>query len=288
MTAEPKRIKCSNMAGRPGMRAVRRIAVYARVSTALETQQLSLESQMVGFQKKIAENPGWQLVEVYADEGITGTSVRRRGQFLKMIADAKAGKFDTIMTKSISRFARNTVECLAFERELKEHGVNIIFEKENLDTSTAISEMLLTVLAAFAQEESRSISENLKWGIRKRYERGQFRWCATYGYRLDEEKNIVIEPEEAEIVRMIFDLYRRGGSAPDIAEELNAAGVSSPRGKTWTPTTVLFILKSEKYVGDMILQKYFTLDHIKHKTVRNDKESVAKYKKLNTIPKYYL
>ena len=146
-----------------------RVAVYCRVSTDQEMQQSSLEEQMQAFLKKIAEHPGWSLVDVYADEGLSGTSVKKRKAFLRMMSDCESGKIDYILTKSISRFARNTVECLSYVRHLQGIGVQLYFEKEGIDTGTSVSEMLLTVLAAFAQEESRSISENLKWGIRKRF-----------------------------------------------------------------------------------------------------------------------
>ena len=248
----PERIRCGG--GETSHKKKERVAVYARVSTALESQELSLESQKAAYQKKVNEAPNMALVNMYADEGITGTSARKRTQFLKMISDAETGKFDTIMTKSISRFARNTVECLQYVRKLKALGVTILFEKEGIDTSTSMSEMLLTILAAFAQEESRSISENLKWGIRKRYEMGKGRWSRLYGYDQDENKNVIVNPEEAEVVRMIFDQYRHGMSITDITEELNASGIQSPRGTSWSASTVQNMLQSEKYVGDMLLQ----------------------------------
>lgn len=221
----------------PKSRTVKRVGAYCRVSTDLETQQLSLESQMVGFREKIEKTPGWKLAGIYADEGITGTSARKRPKFNQMVKDAMAGKIDTIITKSISRFARNTVDCVATVRKLRDHGVNVYFEKENLDTSSPASEMVMTILAAFAQEESRSISENLKWGIRKRYEKGEGRWVPVYGYRQDEDGNMVIEPTEAETVQRMFDLYRKGMALPAIVDQLNADGIPSPRGSNWTVTS---------------------------------------------------
>ena len=254
-----------------------RTACYCRVSTALDCQQLSLESQMEGFKKKINETPGMILAGVYADEGITGTSVRKRTQFLQMIRDAEDGKIDCIMTKSISRFARNTVECLQYVRKLKDIGVNVIFEKEAIDTSSVMSEMLLTVLAAFAQEESRSISENLKWGIRKRYETGEARWSATYGYKKDKDDNIVIQVEEAAVVKRIFEDYRTGITITQLVEALNKEMIPSPRGKTWTTTCIQGILMNEKYIGDMKLQKWISTDHISHKCIPNDETEVPSY-----------
>ncbi len=254
-----------------------RTACYCRVSTALETQQLSLSSQIEGFTRKISETPGMVLAGIYADEGITGTSARRRTQFLRMIRDAEDGKIDCIMTKSISRFARNTVECLQYVRRLREQGIRVIFEKEAIDTSTAMSEMLLTVLAAFAQEESRSISENLKWGIRKRYEMGEARWSPVYGYRRGTAGAFVPEPAEAETVRAVFEAYRTGASAVDIVQDLNRRGVPSPRGARWSTTTLTGILRNEKYAGDLRLQKWITTDHITHRTVPNDGAEVPVY-----------
>ena len=269
-----ERIQCGETAPR---RTARKVGAYCRVSTQLETQQMSLESQMVSFRQKIEQTPGWKLAGIYADEGITGTSVKKRTQFRKMIEDAENGKIDTIITKSISRFARNTVECLEYARKLKAIGVNIYFEKEGLDTASAASEMLLTVLAAFAQEESRSISENLKWGIRKRYEMGQARWTPLYGYRLNEDSEIVIEPTEAQTVRMIFSFYRKGIALPAIVDYLNRAEISSPRGKRWTGTAVLGMLRNERYVGDIRLQKWISTDHLSHNCIPNDGQEVPDY-----------
>lgn len=195
-----------------------RVAVYARVSTDQEIQLHSLEEQMKAFRAKIAQHPGWMLVDVYADEGISGTSVKKRKEFLRMMEDCEAGKVDYIMAKSISRFARNTVECLSYVRHLQSIGVQLYFEKEGLDTATSVSELILTVMAAFAQEESRSISENLKWGIRKRFESGESRWTKTYGYRKTKDGEIVIEPDEAAIVRMIFKMYQYGIPMTDILD----------------------------------------------------------------------
>lgn len=276
-----KRIKLDSQGGGKG-RGLIRTACYCRVSTALDCQQLSLESQMEGFTRKINENPSMILAGVYADEGITGTSARKRTQFLKMINDARDGKIDCIMTKSISRFARNTVECLQYVRELKGMGINVIFEKEAIDTSSTMSEMLLTVLAAFAQEESRSISENLKWGIRKRYEMGEGRWAATYGYKVSDEGKVVIDRDEAKVVRRIFDMYRSGKSTTEIAKILNEEGIASPRGAAWTQTTLTQCLSNEKYIGDMKLQKYVSMDHISHKCVKNDGAEVPTYYVRNT------
>lgn len=263
-----------------------RVAVYARVSTDQEIQLHSLDEQMKGFKMKIAQNPSWVLVDVYADEGITGTSVRKRKAFLRMMKDCEAGKIDYIMTKSISRFARNTVECLSYVRHLQSIGVQLYFEKEGIDTATAVSELILTVMAAFAQEESRSISENLKWGIRKRFEKGETRWTPTYGYRKTKTGEIVIEPDEASIVRFIFEMYQHGMSIPDILEELSHMEVPTARGnKKWTKTTVKYLLQNEKYIGDARLQKWVSIDHISHKSVKNESTDVPSiYVKNHHVP----
>ena len=195
-----------------------------------------------------------------------------------MMKDCEDGKVDYVMTKSISRFARNTVECLSYVRHLQSMGVQLYFEKEGLDTATAVSELILTVMAAFAQEESRSISENLKWGIRKRFEAGEARWCATYGYRKGPDGEIVIEPDEAAIVRMIFKMYQYGITMPDILEELNFMRTPSARGKeAWNKTALKYLLQNEKYIGDVRLQKWISVDHISHKSVPNDSTVVPIY-----------
>lgn len=262
-----------------------RVAIYARVSTDQEIQQSSLDEQMKAFRIKILEHPTWVLADVYADEGITGTSVKKRKDFLRMIADCEAGKIDYIITKSISRFARNTVECLSYVRHLQNIGVQVYFEKEGIDTATAVSEMLLTILAAFAQEESRSISENLKWGIRKRFEQGIARWAKTYGYRKDEYGAIVVAPNEAKVVQMIFTMYKSGTSFEEILNALEYLEAPSPRGgKRWNRTALKYILQNEKYIGDQRLQKWVSIDHISHRSIRNDSTLIPSYYVKNCHP----
>jgi DNA invertase Pin-like site-specific DNA recombinase len=213
-----------------------------------------------------------------ADEGITGTSAEKRPEFLRMIKDCEAGKIDLIITKSISRFARNTLECLTYVRHLQDIGVNILFENNHIHTGTAFSEMILTVLAAFAQEESRSISENTKWGIRKRYENGIVRWCKIYGYTKNETVSYVIVPEEAAVVRKIFELYEHGMSILQISKFLEEQKIPSSAGKpVWTTSAIQRILRNEKYAGDILLQKFLTADYISHKTVRNECTEVPAY-----------
>lgn len=165
-----------------------RVAAYCRVSTEMESQQSSMEAQVRFFREQIQRHKGWELVGIYADEGISGGTAARRPEFQRLLRDCEEGKVDYIISKSISRFARNTLECLSIIRHLQSIGVQLIFEKENIDTGNAFSEMLLTVLAAFAQEESRSLSENQKWSIRKRFEEGDPRWHLLYGYRPDDSR----------------------------------------------------------------------------------------------------
>ena len=184
-----------------------RVAAYCRVSTDLECQRSSLENQMELFRHRIENHPGWELCGIYVDKGLTGTSSKVRPDFLRMIADAEAGKIDYIITKSISRFSRNTVDLLNYVRRLRDVGVGVFFEEQKLDTGTIFSEMLLTIHGAFAQEESHSISENLKSGKRKRYAMGIPQWFAVYGYRKGKRKGEweIIE-EEADVIRLIFDM----------------------------------------------------------------------------------
>lgn len=255
-----------------------RVAAYCRVSTDMEEQQTSFEGQVRAYTEMINSRPNWILAGIYADEGITGTSADKRPEFLRMIADCEAGKIDFIITKSISRFARNTLECLTYVRHLQNIGINILFENNNIDTGTAFSEMILTVLAAFAQEESRSISENTKWGIRKRFENGIVRWCKIYGYTKGEAGAYLIVPEEARVVQKIFELYEHGYTIGEIVRILKEQKIPSKTGKAvWTPSSVQRILKNEKYAGDILLQKYLTIDHISHKTVRNECTEVPAY-----------
>ena len=260
-----------------GDATLRRVAVYARVSTDREIQQSSLTEQLRSFQTQISQHPGWVLAGTYADEGLSGTGVRKRKAFLRMMADCEKGKIDYILTKSISRFARNTVECLTYVRRLQSIGVQLYFEKEGIDTASAVSEMLLTVLAAFAQEESRSISENLKWGLRKRFAKGVGRWTPTYGYRKNGEGQIVVQPGEAETVQFLFERYRRGITIPEIQELLRERQTPGPRGGPWSRTSIKYLLQNDKYLGDSHLQKWVCVDHITHKCIPNTDGQAESY-----------
>ena len=250
------------------------MAAYCRVSTDSEEQSNSFSGQVNAYTSLIKANPAWTLAEIYADDGITGTSAQKRPRFMQMISDCEAGKIDLILTKSISRFARNTLECLSYVRHLNDIGTHIIFENNGIDTRSNYSEMLLTILAAFAQEESRSISENTKWGIRKRYEVGETRWVRIYGY----DKGYVVNHQEAAVVQKVFNLYEHGMTMAEVCDWLAAHHIKSPNGADkWTPQTIDHMLANEKYAGDLKLQKYYTEDHISHNLVRNDNDEVPSY-----------
>lgn len=247
-----------------------RVGAYCRVSTDLEAQKSSITLQTTVFRSLIEHHPGWELVDIYADEGFSGGSVRKRKEFQRMVQDSMHGKLDYIITKSISRFARNTLECLTYVRQLQTYGTQIYFEKENIDTGSAFSEMLLTILAAFAQEESRSLSENAKWGIRKRFEAGLEKRSRIFGYRFDADHHYLIEPAEAATVRRIFALYETGQySMQAIARQLMAENRPSATCMRWDASHVHVILNNEKYVGDVLMQKKYTVDHMTHREVKN-------------------
>ena len=257
-----------------------RVAAYCRVSTDSDEQEISFETQVEVYEKKIRANPAWEYAGVYTDEGITGTKASKRPGFQKMIKDAEDGKIDRIITKSISRFSRNTLDFIGYVRHLKDIGTTILFEKENIDTGSTYSEMLLTVLAAFAQEESRSISANITWGVRKRFEEGQERWAHVFGYRKDFDtgETYIIVEEEAKVVRMIFDQYEKGVSTNAIGKELERRGIRTPNGgQKWDPALVRSLLVNDKYCGDLVLQKYVTTDHLTHVFVKNDGDEVPMY-----------
>ncbi len=274
-----------HFAGRMPEQGKYRVAAYCRVSTDLESQQSSMEIQERVYQEMIRANPDWELAGIYADEGASGTSVKKRTAFTRMIADAEAGKIDYVITKSISRFARNTLECLQYVRHLKDIGTQLYFEKENLDTGAAFSEMLLTILAAFAQEESRSISENVKWGIRKRFEAGEERWSTCYGFTKGADGGYALVPDEAAVVKTIFSLYECGVTVNEIKKHLEKEEVPSPSGKKeWSKSIIQRMLANEKYMGDVQLQKKYTVDHLSHRQLKNHGEVAGNYLKNHHIP----
>ena len=250
----------------------RKTAGYARVSTGNEEQETSYEAQVDYYTKHIKENPNYEFVGVYADEGISGTSTKNRKQFNEMIEDAVAGKIDLIITKSISRFARNTIDTLTNIRLLKDHGVEVYFQKENIWTFDSKGEVLLTIMSSLAQEESRSISENVTWGHRKRFEDGKYSVAYKHflGYEKGEDGKFVINPEQAEIVKRIYRRFLEGASVGMICKELEGDKIKTPGGKDkWRPSTVFSILTNEKYKGEAILQKQYTTSFIDHKKAKN-------------------
>lgn len=252
---------------------VKKVAAYCRVSTDSEEQLNSYQAQVSHYTALIQNNSEWELVDIYADEGISGTNSERRPEFQRMIKDAKSGKIDLILTKSISRFGRNTVDILRYTRELKEHGVAVNFEKENINTMEASGEIFLTIFSSLAQEESRNISENSRWGIVKGFKDGKV-FCNTkrfLGYDKDENKNLVINQKEAEIVRRIYNEYLQGKSYLAIAKGLEEDGIKTGAGKTkWWDSTISGILSNEKYVGDLLQQKTVTVNYLSGKRVRNE------------------
>lgn len=250
----------------------RRVAAYTRVSTDLAEQLTSYEAQIRYYTEYIKSRPEWEFVKVYTDEGISGTSISRRDGFQEMMSDALLGKIDLILTKSVSRFARNTVDSLTSVRELKANGIEIYFEKENIWTFDSKGELLITIMSSLAQEESRSISENVKWGIRKRFQEGKPRFpYASLGYRKGADGNPEIVEEEAEIVRYIFSEFLLGRSISSIAKSLTDKGIPTPQGKRkWSISAVKSMLRAERYTGSFTMQKMFTEDFISKKHVVNE------------------
>jgi DNA invertase Pin-like site-specific DNA recombinase len=251
-----------------------RVCAYCRVSSMHDDQLTSFETQKKAYTDMITGNPEWEFAGIYADWGITGTQSKKRPEFLKMVSDCESGKIDVVICKSISRFSRNTLEAVNYIRKLKDAGIRMIFEKEGVDTDAVISEMLLTVLAAFAQEESRSLSENVKWGKRKRAMNGKPPMYPPYGYRKHGEDQMVIFPEEAEIVRWIFESYEHGMPIAEITATLLKNGIPAPRiddNRTgcWEDSRIWQMLVNVKYAGHILTQKRYTPDFLTGKQVKN-------------------
>lgn len=252
-----------------------RAAAYCRVSTDQEEQLTSYEAQVAYYTDKIMSNHEWTLAGIFADEGITGTSVKKRTNFLRMIRLCRKGKIDIILTKSISRFARNTVDCLNYIRELKELGIAVIFENENINTMKADTEIIITMLAGFAQAQSESISQNVRWGKRQAFKSGKvsFQYSRIYGYERGENNKPRVVPEQAAVVRRIFQSYLAGSSVPDIKRMLEAEGIAAAGGKPqWSVGALQYMLRNEKYCGDALLQKTFVENCISKKTRKNNGE----------------
>lgn len=258
-----------------------RVAAYCRVSTGDESQQTSYTTQKAFYTNLITNKPGWRFAGIYADEAKSGTSREHREDFNRMMADALDGKLDYIVTKSISRFARNTVDTLNCVRQLRQQNppVGVYFEKENIDTLDATGELILTILSALAQDESRSISDNIRWSIQKNFQAGKPKIDLNrmLGYDKGENGEWVINPEQAKTVRYIFERYVCGQTANRIAKELNELGRKTVNKKNWSASSVLTVLRNEKYVGDIEMQKTITKDFLTHRSTINKGEAPRYY-----------
>ena len=258
-----------------------RVAAYCRVSTDSEEQETSYEAQVSHYTEYIKSKPEWQMVEVYADDGISGTNTAKRDEFNRMIADCEAGKIDLILTKSISRFSRNTLDCLKYTRKLKALNIAVFFEKENINTMDSKGEVLLTIMASLAQQESESLSANVRMGIQYRNQQGKVQINHNWflGYTKDAEGNLVIDPKQAEIVRRIYREYLEGASFLQIKRSLEADGIPNGAGHLkWHESNIHQILTNEKYIGDALLQKTYTVSILDKKRAANNGE----------MPKYYV
>lgn len=248
----------------------KRVCAYARVSTDDEDQINSYKAQIEEYTSRIKENEAWTFIGMFADQGISGTQTKKRPEFMKMIELSRLGEVDLILVKSISRFARNTVDVLSLVRELRQIGCIVYFEKENLYSDDPKIDFTLAILSSIAQEESRSISTNVKWSIEKRFKAGKAHIPKIYGYTKDEDGLLVINESQAEVVRFIFSLFLEGYNINDIRKILEEKGIPASSKPLWSYSSVRTILTNEKYTGNTILQKTVTLDYLTHKQVPND------------------
>lgn len=258
-----------------------RVAAYCRVSTDSDEQATSYEAQVEHYTEYIKKNPEWEFAGIFSDDGISGTYTKKREGFNRMIDECMDGNIDMIITKSISRFARNTLDCLKFIRQLKEKNIPVYFEKENINTMDAKGEVLLTIMASLAQQESQSLSQNVKLGIQYRYQQGhvQVNHNRFLGYTKDENGQLIIEEDGAEVVRRIYREYLEGASLQEIGRGLEADGILTGAGKKqWRSETIQKILRNEKYIGDALLQKTYTVDFLNKKRVKNK----------GIMPQYYV
>lgn len=269
--------KITKIQALPEIKRKARVAAYARVSSGKDAMLHSLSYQVSYYSKMIQGHDGWEFAGIYSDEAISGTKVDREN-FNRMIGDCRAKKIDLVITKSISRFARNTVVLLETVRELKLLGVDVYFEEQNIHTMSGDGELMISILAGFAQEEAKSVSENMKWRIRKNFEEGQI-WCATFlGYRLRDRK-LVIEPSEADTVRLIFQLYIGGMGFQGIAKRLTELGRLTRFGNAkWDMGCIRVILKNNIYMGELLLQKTYKRDYIEKRSWANN----------GCLPKYHV
>lgn len=262
-----------------------RVAAYARVSSDSVDQLNSFATQVAYYTDFIQSKDEWEFAGLYADEAVSGTTADKRNDFQRLLADCRVGKIDRILVKSISRFARNTIDCIQTVRELKQLGIAVEFEKEYIDTGNMGSEMLLSILGSAAQEESLSISKNLKWSYRRRMKSGDFITCsAPLGYYL-KNGTLIPDPQEVPIVEYIFSSYLTGRSLKEIATELSTmeVGIADKKSERWHRSTIRYILANEKYIGDSLVQKWFTPDELPLKHQKN-KGKISQYYIKNSHP----
>lgn len=258
-----------------------RVAAYCRVSTDSDEQATSYDAQIEHYTAYIKGHPEWDLAGIYADDGISGTNTKKREEFNRMIDECMTGNIDMVITKSISRFARNTLDCLKYIRKLKEKNIPVFFEKENINSMDTKGEVMLTIMASLAQQESQSLSQNVKLGLQYRYQQGEIQInCKWFlGYAKDENKHLVIVPKEAETVKRIYREYLEGASMLKIARGLEADGILNGAGRErWHTSNINQILRNEKYIGDALLQKTYTVDFLTKKRVKNN----------GLVPQYYV
>ena len=280
ITVIPARKRVGSTAAKEKVKKLR-VAAYCRVSTETEEQNSSYEVQVAHYTEFIKKNAEWEFAGIFADDGISGTNTKKREEFNRMIDECMEGNIDLVITKSISRFARNTLDCLKYIRQLKDKNISVFFEKENINTMDTKGEVLLTIMASLAQQESQSLSQNVKLGLQYRYQQGkvQVNHNRFMGYTKDEEGNLIIVPEEAEIIKRIYREYLEGKSLAGIGRDLEKDGILTAAGKPrWRPETIKKILLNEKYIGDALLQKTFTVDFLTKKRVKNE----------GHVPQYYV
>lgn len=258
-----------------------RVAAYCYVSTDSDAQHESLEAQKTHYENYITSRDDWKFAGLYYDDGISGTNTKKRDEFNRMIDECMAGNIDMVITKSIGRFARNTLDCLQYIRQLKDKNIPVYFEKESINTMDAKGEVLITIIASLAQQESQSMSQNIKLGLQYRYQQGkvQVNHNRFLGYTKDDNGHLIIDPEQAETVKRIYREYLEGSSMDKIADGLMADGIPTGAGKTkWHTSTINKILRNEKYMGDALLQKTYTTDFLTKKRIKNN----------GTVPQYYV
>ena len=280
ITVIPARKRVGSTAAKEKVKKLR-VAAYCRVSTETEEQNSSYEVQVAHYTEFIKKNAEWEFAGIFADDGISGTNTKKREEFNRMIDECMEGNIDLVITKSISRFARNTLDCLKYIRQLKDKNIAVFFEKENINTMDAKGEVLLTIMASLAQQESQSLSQNVKLGLQYRYQQGkvQVNHNRFMGYSKDEDGNLIIVPEEAEIIKRIYREYLEGKSLAGIGRDLEKDDILTAAGKPrWRPETIKKILLNEKYIGDALLQKTFTVDFLTKKRVKNE----------GHVPQYYV